>query len=284
MLAYCGLISHHNRHNLLSEYRPAQGWEVHKGHSGEIYMRHSLGVILLFIVGPVWATTIFQHSGSTDPYSEGWTTPYGVGGTIGPINDGGTQAWIVDDNSSADGSHVWYTQTPTAQQHLDAAENGWVLRVNVRIVDIPDPINNAGSLLIQYSDGSTSYNLALGSEGDGDPLVLLQDGGFTNSGTIATGAGYTLQDGGSGYHLYELIYDPLAASTDLFIDGNEVLSNYSGFATVNDGVSWGSGTSYDTGQGNWNLVQFSVVPIPASVWLFGSALAGLGWIRRKQAA
>ena len=28
----------------------------------------------------------------------------------------------------------------------------------------------------------------------------------------------------------------------------------------------------------------TTVPIPAAVWLFGSALAGLGWIRRKQAA
>lgn len=27
----------------------------------------------------------------------------------------------------------------------------------------------------------------------------------------------------------------------------------------------------------------SVVPIPAAVWLFASALAGLGWVRRKQA-
>jgi hypothetical protein len=26
----------------------------------------------------------------------------------------------------------------------------------------------------------------------------------------------------------------------------------------------------------------SAVPIPAAVWLFGSALAGLGWLRRKQ--
>jgi hypothetical protein len=25
----------------------------------------------------------------------------------------------------------------------------------------------------------------------------------------------------------------------------------------------------------------SAVPIPAAVWLFGSALAGLGWLRRK---
>ena len=28
----------------------------------------------------------------------------------------------------------------------------------------------------------------------------------------------------------------------------------------------------------------SVVPIPAAAWLFGSALAGLGWIRRRQTA
>jgi hypothetical protein len=32
--------------------------------------------------------------------------------------------------------------------------------------------------------------------------------------------------------------------------------------------------------GTW--VKSSVVPIPAAVWLFGSALAGLGWMRRKQ--
>ncbi|MCP3906470.1 MAG: VPLPA-CTERM sorting domain-containing protein [Gammaproteobacteria bacterium] len=33
-----------------------------------------------------------------------------------------------------------------------------------------------------------------------------------------------------------------------------------------------------------NIVVGAAVPIPAAVWLFGSALAGLGWIRRKQAA
>lgn len=29
-------------------------------------------------------------------------------------------------------------------------------------------------------------------------------------------------------------------------------------------------------------VAVSAVPVPAAVWLFGSALAGLGWLRRKQ--
>jgi hypothetical protein len=31
-----------------------------------------------------------------------------------------------------------------------------------------------------------------------------------------------------------------------------------------------------------DVVVGSAVPVPAAVWLFGSALAGLGWMRRKQ--
>jgi hypothetical protein len=31
------------------------------------------------------------------------------------------------------------------------------------------------------------------------------------------------------------------------------------------------------------LVRTTAVPVPAAVWLFGSALAGLGWFRRKSA-
>ena len=33
-----------------------------------------------------------------------------------------------------------------------------------------------------------------------------------------------------------------------------------------------------------NVLTVTAVPIPASVWLFGSALAGLGWMRRKRVA
>jgi len=32
-----------------------------------------------------------------------------------------------------------------------------------------------------------------------------------------------------------------------------------------------------------NVVVGAAVPVPAAVWLFGSALAGLGWMRRKPA-
>ncbi|HJP04021.1 MAG: VPLPA-CTERM sorting domain-containing protein [Gammaproteobacteria bacterium] len=30
-------------------------------------------------------------------------------------------------------------------------------------------------------------------------------------------------------------------------------------------------------------IALTAVPVPAAAWLFGSALAGLGWIRRRSA-
>lgn len=55
---------------------------------------------------------------------------------------------------------------------------------------------------------------------------------------------------------------------------------------------FGTGADYGAAKTNalpaWAVmdgdVAASVVPVPAAVWLFGSALAGLGWLRRRQAA
>jgi hypothetical protein len=41
---------------------------------------------------------------------------------------------------------------------------------------------------------------------------------------------------------------------------------------------------YDNYALTTQAISFNVVPVPAAVWLFGSALAGLGWMRRKQTA
>jgi len=73
---------------------------------------------------------------------------------------------------------------------------------------------------------------------------------------------------------------------------NEVLSVYH--------VLWGDGAFAEesvSSSGLWTntggipalpyapiVTAWSVVPLPAAVWLFGSALAGLGWLRRRQTA
>ena len=59
------------------------------------------------------------------------------------------------------------------------------------------------------------------------------------------------------------------AGGNIALSGNEAIV----------GQSWGLVTSRGIVSGSINAV-----PVPAAVWLFGSALAGLGWMRRKQSA
>ncbi len=47
-----------------------------------------------------------------------------------------------------------------------------------------------------------------------------------------------------------------------------------------EGYSIGAGSDYETAF----ALTVTAVPIPSAVWLFGSALLGLGWLRRKQCA
>ena len=65
------------------------------------------------------------------------------------------------------------------------------------------------------------------------------------------------------------------------------VSVISGLETVSLGSQWSNLTRVEfTATGCCalvdNIIVSSVVPIPAAGWLFGSALAGLGWLRRKQ--
>ena len=68
---------------------------------------------------------------------------------------------------------------------------------------------------------------------------------------------------------------------ELFLDG--FMTNAGGTLQIL------SGGEYDPepggGQGRGIISgSISTVPVPAAVWLFGSALAGLGWMKRKHTA
>ena len=66
-----------------------------------------------------------------------------------------------------------------------------------------------------------------------------------------------------------------------------VPGSLAGLDTANFNAAWSGLSSLEIQAGGNNgfyldNVAMSVVPVPAAAWLFGSALAGLGWIRRKQ--
>lgn len=244
--------------------------------------RFMLAIILLVGTQNVSASVIALHSGSTDPTTEGWTfVGAGTGITTGAINDAGTPAWFVNDDSTVSGSIGMYQFDVNTSDAALGNSAGWSLSTTMRNVDVPD--TESGSTIVIYRDGSTSWQLQFGSESDGDPVVLARTS-LTND---LIGTKYVLQGAGNTFNTFQLVYDPLLGSADLFVNGIEQISDYSGFAlTQTPTLFWGSGRSPDTGRGNYSSVSFSTsaVPIPSAAWLFGSGLLGLmGMARRKKA-
>ncbi len=124
--------------------------------------------------------------------------------------------------------------------------------------------------------------MTFGSDADGDPTVLVATG--FGGGTF-TGPTFTLEASGGGYHLYTLVFYPVAGSADLFVDGTEQISNYLGH-TVGAGskeVDWGGSQSTTTGQGNYNLIQWNIVPEPSTALLLASGLVAMAVGRRRRA-
>lgn len=86
--------------------------------------------------------------------------------------------------------------------------------------------------------------------------------------------------------------DATVSLTGHFVGGGQISTNLLAPASA-----WSS-HSLDASWSNLELLEFSMsstgtaigldnivvstVPVPAAIWLFGSALAGLGWLRRKQ--
>ena len=116
------------------------------------------------------------------------------------------------------------------------------------------------------------------------PMTTTQAPGYeeftVNTGGVSVSAGKyvaffsasNLFDGERGTSQMGLV----AQSLSNYNDGDWVyMNNGDDFGRLST-HSWAEITTYDTAF----TVQTSSVPVPAAVWLFGSAIAGLGWFRR----
>ena len=214
---------------------------------------------------------VIEHIGANNPVTEGWTANFPSGPVFaGPvINDQGSglNAWFIDDNGSVLGNRGTYRRILTSAQITQGETLGWRLTTRLRIAEFPDPPPGApptlagftvdGSPVITYRNGTTDYAIAFGAKADGDPILNL----FTKHPPGGSAIEIILEGEGSGYHLYELVFDPVEGNADLFIDGVERLTGYSGAPLAGDGrVIFGAGDSSGLGEGNFNLVRFQVAP------------------------
>ena len=261
-----------------------------------------LNSVLACVIAGVWALTIgagigqtqiiAQHSGASDPTTESWTylksgptTPI-----IGPVtNDqnSGVDAWSVALSSTSTNvtEAVYLGGSPT---NVNAAlTNGWELTANLRFPVLPQNSFFFINLNLSPLIGSltpTGYALIF-SPGQGGLTYELSSSII--GGMIHGTAPPALLSDPTDYHLFQIQYDPVSKSADLFIDGSQKISNFVG--TVGDNspiVEWTMSTSStatpNVCQVNVNYLQLAVVPEPSTLTLLALGVVGLLFVLRRR--
>jgi hypothetical protein len=246
--------------------------------------------LLLACTAPARAGLIIAlHQGAHDPTTEGFVNFANIGtATTGPVlNDMGHDAWSIAASGNQVGDLIQFS--PGQQQ---AVSQGFTMSLLARVVQ--GPVDPTGTFFFYPSIGAAidvgstrRFDLYLGIDSNGDTVATLADtlvpSGF---GFFTHGATYTLTD--SGYHQYQLVYNPGTQTADLFIDGIDRIMGYQGqTGYVSGGVA--AFGAFNTGQGNFSSFQVEVnggasaAPAPHGLALLASAavsLVGYGWRRR----
>ncbi|MDB4307754.1 VPLPA-CTERM sorting domain-containing protein [Gammaproteobacteria bacterium] len=202
---------------------------------------------LLFICGLAQAATLLVDNGTNTTQTGNKCTTCG---------DTPTQQWRVFDD---------LTLTTDSQLQQLVFEAGTVTQSDITISIWTD--------LVAWSGPSGFVHTATYSFSDLAPVQNTFVGGTTYD-------NYTLTADLSNWNLAAGTYwiGFYGKSLAMPLNGVPVYGSKAKQMNLYDGriITAGDGVSF--------RAYGSAVPIPAAAWLFGSALAGLGWIKRKQAA
>jgi hypothetical protein len=228
-------------------------------------------LLLVWILGQqANARVIALHENANDPKSEGWTLRQG--GLTGPIptypvvDDSGlgVDAWAIEDSSfDFEGG---YCVPLSIQEIADALRLGWKLSTRLRIVKVPERLNFTPVQVLVGNGKSSHFGMAFHMESDGSPLI--------NVGSEHEPELVDLDDLDSGYHLYELEFDPSTNQSHLLVDGTLRASNidaFPGYLFSNESVCFGSSFAGGQGHANYSLVKYEIVPEPSSLLLISVA-------------
>lgn len=201
-------------------------------------------------------TLIIQHSGATDPATEGFQS-LGPGGGYAILNDAGINAWVTP---GATNQSVYFKYVLTPQQQAASAGASWILSADLKIATT----NSPADFLLYLEGVNASVGLNFGSDSNGDQYVIYGPG---SAGRVTLPC--------SNYNDYQLRYDASTETMSLWIDGTEYANNI--YTNEHDTylayLGWGGGTDVGNPLANWDVVSLNIPePSPAAVFLLGSGV------------
>jgi len=173
---------------------------------------------------------------------------------------------------------------------------------------------NVNAALIAQLDGSVpvtavDYSVGMGNSGDAnfiDEVAIAELSSFGSNVIVTFTMGeyvdYFKPSEGSDLlamltsndkHLWSSSFDGIFVAPDYYTaylggsaanwpeDGRQFLPFWGYGSSTQNGGCCESSASGSPSWGQAFTIEATVVPVPAAIWLFGSALAGLGWMRRK---
>lgn len=236
--------------------------------------RGAAGALLAASMTPAVAagSVAYEHSGTADPASEGWQVlGAGVSVTTGSAAPA-AEAWFVNDQGTSDDSTRWYRIEPTVEEAAAALAEGWRLRACLQVVTFEDDVDSAISL--EYRDGARTFAFQLGSH-LGLPMVQIVEEQGAPGCDSWVGTTILIQNVGtcldSGFHLFEMRYDPGTETVTVNVDGPVLWTGYAGFVPSGSQaprIEWGSSHGCRTGHARYSKVQFFIGP-DTCPWDFG---------------
>ena len=155
---------------------------------------------------PVTPNLVMSHYTDADPTTEGWSYT-DTGATEGPIP---LEAWQITCDSGQIGLYssnwdpCWLTSALT---------HGFTYRASVRLEDEQDPSHRMDVFL-----GDIGFYSVFWEQAGSDVIARIKY-------TLAEEITHTITGGAGSYHLYEIVYDPVAQHADILIDGSPVATD-----------------------------------------------------------
>jgi hypothetical protein len=219
----------------------------------------SIGALcaLFFLASsPAGATIIAEHSGSTNPATEGFVVPPGYNsGNGAPVTNDlglGINAWNVNGSWCCSGEA--YDLSSAQVSTLTTTE--WVFSVNMR--DLSTTTSNTGYGPNSYGGVATTvanglrFSIDLHSDGSGGQVLSADP--------FAAGPTYDIAGLGTGYALIQIAYDPTTKTADYYVNDVEVISGFAGYSNYYE--PW---VSFGAQDSNFNLVELETnAPVPGS--------------------